>query len=870
MAKQPNLQNPLYKLPTTPPNLSGVMWGTVLIGLVLILIVSSIATQYLAWRLAFQPALGNSIGHLGSIPIYQPFGWVVWGWKYGTIEDAYLKRVLAHVYYFVTSAVLVCVLAAAYINYRRTKNLGGGTEHLHGSAHWASEEEVKATGLLGTGKGVYVGAWKAPNGDINYLRHDGPEHIMAFAPTRSGKGVGLVLPTLLSWLASVLVYDIKGENWALTSGFRKSIGQTCLKLEPTATDGSSVKFNPLQEIRLGTDKEVSDVQNIVTMIVDPDGKGLNDHWAKTGHALLVGAVLHVLYAEPDKTLAGVANFLSAPSRSIDETLNYMLNTEHDPNLTQGWRDADGKATAAHPVVTASARDMLNKSENEMSGVLSTAMSFLTLYRDPVVARNTAYSEFKVRDLMNADNPVSLYLVVPPSDKDRLKPLVRLVINQVVRSLTETMDFKDGRSVAGYKHRLLLLIDEFPSLGKLDIFEEALAFIAGYGMKAYLIVQDYEQLCSDKAYGRNETIFSNCHVRIAYAPNKIQTAELLSKMTGTTTIVKAQNSYSGDRLTPMLSNVSTSVQEVQRPLLTPDEVMRLPAAKKDAGGNVLEAGDMLIFVAGHAPVYGKQILYFQDPTFSQRAKLPAPGRSDQLYAPPAVVAQPAQPVASQPSAAPAPAAAPAPTSAAPVQAPRLDAPGEVPPTSPAPVPAVAASYAAAEAQPATALEPAPADLSDPTTDVLEPAPPELSDPAPAAYDPTDDAPPLEAFDMMPLDADAAPDDAPETPAEAEGVATNAATAVAESVTNGDGSTGDDLLADLKALSANIEDDDDVFSMFDDVLNLSPAGENAEADDKPAPKPATGGRSKKPNHSDDLYSGMADLLDEVAQASPSLDR
>jgi len=866
MAKNQNLQNPLYKLPTKPPNLSGVMWGAVLLGLVLIVVVSSIATQYLAWRLAFQPALGAPVAHLGSFPIYQPFGWVEWGWKYGTVEDAYLKSVLSHVYYFVTGSVLIGVLVAGYINYRRTKNLGGGNEHLHGSAHWASQDELKATGLLGTGKGVYVGAWKAPNGDINYLRHDGPEHVMAFAPTRSGKGVGLVLPTLLSWPASVLVYDIKGENWALTAGFRKSIGQTCLKLEPTATDGSSVKFNPLQEIRLGTDKEVSDVQNIVTMIVDPDGKGLNDHWAKTGHALLVGAVLHVLYAEPDKTLAGVANFLSDPSRSIDETLNYMLNTEHDPALARGWRDPTGKATGAHPVVTASARDMLNKSENEMSGVLSTAMSFLTLYRDPVVARNTAYSEFRVRDLMNADNPVSLYLVVPPSDKDRLKPLVRLVINQIVRSLTESMEFKDGRSVAGYKHRLLLLIDEFPSLGKLDIFEEALAFIAGYGMKAYLIVQDYEQLCSDKAYGRNETIFSNCHVRIAYAPNKIQTAELLSKMTGTTTIIKAQNSYSGDRLTPMLSNVSTSVQEVQRALLTPDEVMRLPAAKKDAGGNVLEAGDMLIFVAGHAPIYGKQILYFQDPTFSQRAKLTAPTASDQLHVAPAVVTQ------TQPATPAAPASAPASTPAAqPQAAPKLDAPGVVPETPSAPVvPAVAASYAAAEAVPA-ALEPAPAELSDPGVDVIEYAPAELSEPAPAAADQDDDAPPLEAFDSMPP----ADDQAEAEPAD---VATNVATAAAGPVTNAEESSsagtasGDDLLADLKALSANIEDDDDVFSMFDDVLNVAPAGDDqAEAAEKPVAKASgSGGRAKKAAPADDLYAGMADVLDEVAQSHPSIDR
>ncbi|HQT43942.1 MAG TPA: type IV secretory system conjugative DNA transfer family protein, partial [Halothiobacillus sp.] len=311
-----------------------------------------------------------------------------------------------------------------------------------------------------------------------------------------------------------------------------------------------------------------------------DGKGMTDHWAKTGHALLVGTVLHVMYSEDDKTLRGVAQFLSNPSRTLDETLAEMMNSNH-------------LGDQPHPVVAASARDMMNKSENERSGVLSTAMSFLTLYRDPIVASNTDKSDFSVADLMNAEQPVSLYLVVPPSDKDRLKPLIRLMINQIIRNLTESMEFKDGRSVAGYKHRLLLMIDEFPSLGRLDIFQEALAFIAGYGMKAYLITQDLSQLYA--AYGKDESIMSNCHIRIAYAPNKIETAEL----------------------------ISTSIQEVQRPLLTPDEALRLPGPQKDGQGNIMEAGDMLIFVAGKAPIYGKQILYFKDPLFLARAKFAAP-------------------------------------------------------------------------------------------------------------------------------------------------------------------------------------------------------------------------------------------------------
>lgn len=794
MASKQPIASPIYNLPRQgAKRLSGVMWEAVVVGLLTILLVSWGATQYLAAELGYQDALGQPIAHFIK-PIYQPFAWVVWGWKHGDMDNPLVKNIFGNAYMGVTGGVLCGIFLAAYMSYRRTRNLTGGNEHIHGSAHWATPDEVKNTGLLGTGQGVYVGAYQRPNSQrVEYLRHDGPEHIMAFAPTRSGKGVGLVLPTLLSWPHSALVYDIKGENYALTAGWRRSEANNhTLKFEPTATDGSSVRFNPLQEIRLRTDKEVSDVQNIVTMIVDPDGKGLNDHWAKTGHALLVGAVLHVLYAEPDKTLTGVANFLSEPSRTLMDTLNYMLQTEHDPDGKRGWPEN------IHPVVAASARDMLNKSENEMSGVLSTAMSFLTLYRDPVVSKNTAFSEFKVRDLMNADRPVSLYLVVPPSDKDRLKPLIRLIVNQVVRTLTEKMEFKDGRSVAGYKHRLLLLIDEFPSLGKLDIFEEALAFIAGYGMKAYLIIQDISQLWT--AYGKDESIFSNCHVRVAYAPNKIETAELLSKMTGTTTIVKESASYSGDRLQPMLGNVSTSVQEVSRALLTPDEVMRLPAAKKDAKGNVTEAGDMLVFVAGHSPIYGKQILYFLDPTFSARAKMQPPSQSDRLIAPQSEAT--------------------------------LDAPAEIPNPPEQPQAEIAASFAAdavvTDSAPGAlddvtnrAGKPviAPEELSDAEEVPIEEAPDDIADPVPAEHD--DDTPPPEAMHQPPADMGDAAD-------------------VLE---------GDALLDEMKALSAETNDDAGFMGMFDDVLGVMPKKAKTAAGE--------GGESRVTDLNDD----MAVLLGEV---------
>lgn len=223
--------------------------------------------------------------------------------------------------------------------------------------------------------------------------------------------------------------------------------------------------------------------------------------------------------------------------------------------------------------------------------------------------------------MHYETPVNLYLVISPADIDRLRPLLRIFAAQLLGRFTERMEFAEGAAKAAYKHRLLLMLDEFTSLGKLTIIERAIAYMAGYGVKGYFIVQDTRQL--NQAYGQDNALMANCHVRIAYAPNIPETAEYLSRLTGTTTVVDRKISVSGSGRG---RSRSVSVSETARPLLTPDECLRLPGPQKDAGGRVTAPGDMLIFTAGQPPIYGRQILYFLDPVFSQRARMPLPGWS----------------------------------------------------------------------------------------------------------------------------------------------------------------------------------------------------------------------------------------------------
>ena len=552
-----------------------ILWGQILVVFAIVLVCVWGATEWVAWRLAFQPELGQPWFRVLGFPFYLPPAFFWWWYGY----DAYAPSIFVEGAYIAASGGFIAAAVAIGMSVWRARE--AKKVETYGSARWADTHEVKAAGLLSP-DGVVLGRY-----DHDYLRHDGPEHVLCFAPTRSGKGVGLVVPSLLTWPGSAIVHDIKGENWQLTAGFRARHGRVLL-FDPTNKKSSA--YNPLLEVRRG-EWEVRDVQNIADILVDPEGSlEKRNHWEKTSHALLVGAILHVLYAEEDKTLAGVAAFLSDPKRPIESTLAAMMKTPHL-----------GEA-GPHPVIASAARELLNKSDNERSGVLSTAMSFLGLYRDPVVAEVTRRCDWRITDIVTAKQPTTLYLVVPPSDINRTKPLIRLILNQVGRRLTEDLQAKAGR------HRLLLMLDEFPALGRLDFFESALAFMAGYGLKSFLISQSLNQI--EKAYGANNSILDNCHVRVSFATNDERTAKRVSDALGTATEMKAMKNYAGSRLSPWLGHLMVSRSETARPLLTPGEVMQLPPT------------DEIVMIAGTPPIRAKKARYYEDERFKERL-LPPP-------------------------------------------------------------------------------------------------------------------------------------------------------------------------------------------------------------------------------------------------------
>ncbi|MDZ4759868.1 MAG: IncP-type conjugal transfer protein TraG [Alphaproteobacteria bacterium] len=551
-----------------------IYWGQILIVLGAVALGAISAAQWTAHQLGYQAALGAPDAFILGAPVYAPWRFLVWWYHY----DTYARKIFEQGALIFLGATAGAIAAAFLFSLWRSRE--AKSSDTYGTARWARTEEVRKLGLT-SGDGVVLGTW-----DRQILRHDGDEHVLVVAPTNTGKSVGISLPTGLVWRHSFIALDLKGENWRVTSGLRSSFGPV-FRFEPTST--ATHRYNPLTQIRRG-ETEVRDTQVLADMLVDPEGAlGTRNHWQLRAFELLVAAILWTLYVEKRKTLARLAELLADPERPILELLEEML---HHPILNN----------APHPVVAAGARQLLDMAEAERSGVVSTALGYLALYRDPVLARATEVSDFSIADLIEGPRPVSLYLVAPPEELSRLKALLRLVLNQVLKRLTEIA----GRHVeASNGRRVLLMLDEFPQLGRLDFFEHALAYIRGYGIKACLVAQSLNQIV--QAYGEHSSILDNAHIRVAFACNDDRTAKRLSDMLGVTTETRAQMNYAGSRMAPWLGHTMVSRQEVPRALLTPGEIMQLPP------------DEALVFVGGSPPIRARKLRYFAEPALQSRVR-----------------------------------------------------------------------------------------------------------------------------------------------------------------------------------------------------------------------------------------------------------
>lgn len=458
-----------------------------------------------------------------------------------------------------------CALLVVVVFGVRALRRSGGT---HGSASFATSIDISNAKLRS--KGVILG--KKGGRLVRFAR---PGHLLTFAPTRSGKGVGVVIPNLLDHPGSVVVTDIKGENYRITAAHRGKLGPVHA-FAPFDTDINSACYNPITFIRTGSVNDVDDARLIAEMMVSPEAFDVN-HWEREARVLVTGLLLHIACDLP-------------PHRRNPRELRAMLMRSRD-----GF-DAVlvGMTDSKHPIAQRIAQGFSQKEDKERSAVISTAQASTEIFDSPRLAALTSRSTFRLEDLKNG--VMSIFLIVPPEYVGVYQPFLRLMVGLTTAAMT--------RNTRQPEHPVLFLLDELPTLGPMRPIEEGIGYLAGYGAHLWLFVQDLDQL--QKTYRKWRSIIANCAVRQAFNVQDDQTAQLLSAMLGQRTVSVSSGGRSGRfPWLGLATSYSEHRGEIGRPLLAPSEIMLLPE------------NCQLLFAQGCRPILAQKLRYFEERLFKKR-------------------------------------------------------------------------------------------------------------------------------------------------------------------------------------------------------------------------------------------------------------
>jgi len=539
------------------------------------------ATQSFAWTYSWSPLLGPAWRAGPDLALYTPWSILAWRKAFGDEARTALDR----------SGVLVLLGAMSGLGLGAVCSEPSAVRRRRG---WGGLSEARAAGLLAK-SGAVIGVFRG-----RVLATADLRPTLVTGGTRSGKGRGHVVPTLLHWMGSVLVHDPKGELWAVTAGWRSRFSHA-LYLNPRSP--TSARWNPLAEIRPGPG-ELAQVQRLTAILSDPGGTRDEEAiWDKAASEILEAVILHVLYTakDQDKTLLAVRDLLA----DLDGAADVMLKTLHRPAV-------DGEAET-HPFIRTAVKGYAAMHDRFRTSVQGTARSYLKWLAGEDVERTLSASDFAMGDLMCAEAPMSLYVQVAPADAAALRPLVRMFFYAAAQALTA----EERRDAAGRakRHRLLMVMDEFPLLGRLGFFEKALRLMSGYGVKVMFVAQSLNDIV--ETYGPHNTILDNCHVYTAFSALDPLTQDKVSKLTGSAMEVRVSRStpsgWSAGR-----SSVSRS--EVERPLLEPGEIRALPDHQQ------------LVFVAGRRPLRTDKLLYDRREPFRSRAGEAPPDQAHGIDAP----------------------------------------------------------------------------------------------------------------------------------------------------------------------------------------------------------------------------------------------
>jgi type IV secretion system protein VirD4 len=444
------------------------------------------------------------------------------------------------------------------------------TQEVYGSASWANQADIERANLRAK-HGMLLG-----EDSVGYFVADGYQHALLFAPTGSGKGVGFVIPNLLFWEHSVVVHDIKLENHGLTSGWRAKKGQEVYVWEPSNPDGITHCYNPIDWVSTKPGQMVDDVQKISNLIM-PE----KDFWNNEARSLFLGVVLYLI-ADDTKT------------KSFGEVVRTMRSDDVVYNLAVVL---DTLGEVIHPVAYMNIAAFLQKADKERSGVISTMNSSLELWANPLIDAATASSDFNIMEFKKKKTTV--FVGLTPDNIQRLQKLMQVFYQQATEFLSRKMpDMKEE------PYGVMFLLDEFPTLGKMDTFKAGIAYFRGYRVRLFLIIQDTQQLKGTYEDAGMNSFLSNSTFRITFAANNYETANLISQLCGNKTV--EQTSYNKPIFFDL--NVATrtqSVSKVQRALLLPQEVITLPR------------DDQIVLIESFPPIRSKKIKYYQDSFFTRR-------------------------------------------------------------------------------------------------------------------------------------------------------------------------------------------------------------------------------------------------------------
>jgi type IV secretion system protein VirD4 len=450
---------------------------------------------------------------------------------------------------------------------------------LHGAARWASEAELAREGLRAK-QGILLGrAGGRP------LVFGGPEHVMLYAPTRTGKGVGVVIPNLLTWPDSVVVLDVKRENWAATAGFRAAHQQVIL-FDPLDPEGRTARFNPLGHIDRADPIAVLDELQKLAVMLFPAPHNTDPFWAESARTGLIGVGAYVA---------------ETPELPFSLGAIYAELTEGDPR-TRLPAIMAARVDGGRPLSSGCAgalSDFCSASENTFAGVKQTVTSRLGLWLNPRVCAATEVSDFDLRDLR--DRRMSIYLAVSPDNLARVAPLYNLLLQQLVDLSTRTLPTAEAHRV-----QVLVLLDEFARLGHAAVIAHGFSYVAGYGLRLLPVLQSPAQLRAEYGPDLAEDIMANCGVEIAFAPKELKVAQDLSERLGYWTY-QARSKSRPSGLSSGRRSVSDSDQ--RRALMMPQELIAMPANR------------LLVLRAGMPPVRGTKIAYWRERTFARRVRPP---------------------------------------------------------------------------------------------------------------------------------------------------------------------------------------------------------------------------------------------------------